>query len=76
MAQGAKPPQPLGDNCLPVLKTGEFGLGIWASRAGSDDAGFVCKDDGLDAVAQAEFREHSSDVRLDGGVGHDEFTWP
>jgi hypothetical protein len=26
----------------------------------------------LDAVAQAEFREYSPDVRFDGGVGYDE----
>jgi len=41
-------------------------------RAGSDDAGLVGEDDGLNAVAQAEFREHPPDMRLDGGVGHDE----
>src|SRR5207248_8697783 len=67
--------------CKPTSNTGraesgrEFGCArvtLRSGRAGSDDPGFVGEDDGLYAVAQAELGEHSPDVRLDGGVGHDE----
>jgi hypothetical protein len=60
---------------LAALDTTEISINhLGRPRAGSDDAGLVGEDDGLNAVAQAEFREHPPDMRLDGGVGHDELV--
>ena len=38
-----------------------------------DDAGFVGEHDGLDAVAEAEFHQHSGDVGLHRCFADDEF---
>jgi hypothetical protein len=54
-------------------------LALWANEgfrsvgdSGLDQSGFVGQDDCLDAVAEPELGEDVGDVRLDGGLGHEQ----
>jgi hypothetical protein len=53
-----------GRICRKAYAAPPKGLAAW-----SDQAGLVCKDDGLDAVAEVELGKYASDVDFDGSFG-------